>query len=68
MNETSIATPCIKVCLMDPRTDLCFGCGRTRMEIARWSRMDNAERLSVMSGLRLRMLDAGFAQAETSGT
>ena len=44
-------TPCIAVCMMDPRTNLCFGCGRTLPEIARWHRMDSAERLAVMEGL-----------------
>ena len=32
--------------MMDPRTNLCFGCGRTLPEIARWHRMENAERLA----------------------
>ena len=40
----SIETPCIAVCMIDPRTSLCFGCGRTLPEIARWHRIDNAER------------------------
>mgnify|MGYP006333214407 CR=1 FL=1 len=34
--------------MMDPATKLCFGCGRTLPEIARWHRMDRAERLAVM--------------------
>ena len=60
-------TPCIAVCQMDPRTNLCFGCGRTLPEIARWGRMESAERLSIMSTLPQRMLDAGLTPAE-SGT
>jgi uncharacterized protein len=56
----SIETPCIAVCMMDPRTNLCFGCGRTLAEIARWHRMDNAERLTVMAGLPARMEEAGL--------
>ena len=68
MNETRKETPCIAVCLMDPKTDLCFGCGRTLPEIARWGRMDSAERQSIMSSLRQRMLNAGLVQAERSGT
>ena len=65
MNATKIETPCIAVCLMDPRTNLCFGCGRTLPEIARWGRMDSAERQSIMSGLRHRMRDAGLTLAES---
>ena len=55
-------TPCIAVCMMDPKTKLCFGCGRTLPEIARWHRMDSAERLAVMEGLAARMAEAGLEQ------
>jgi uncharacterized protein len=55
-------TPCIAVCMIDPRTKLCFGCGRTLPEIARWHKMDSAERLAVMEGLAARMADAGLVQ------
>ena len=57
-------TPCIAVCIMDPRTSLCLGCGRTLPEIARWHRMDTAERHAVMALLAERMVDAGLAQPE----
>jgi len=53
-------TPCIAVCMMDPKTKLCFGCGRTLPEIARWHRMETAERLAVMEGLAARMAEAGL--------
>ncbi|HVR56039.1 MAG TPA: DUF1289 domain-containing protein [Pseudolabrys sp.] len=53
-------TPCIAVCMMDPKTKLCFGCGRTLPEIARWHRMETAERLAVMEGLAARMVEAGL--------
>ena len=55
-------TPCIAVCMIDPKTSLCFGCGRTLPEIARWHRMDRAERLAVMAQLAARMTDAGLPQ------
>jgi hypothetical protein len=48
--------------MMDPKTKLCFGCGRTLPEIARWHRMESAERLAVMEGLAARMAEAGLAQ------
>jgi predicted Fe-S protein YdhL (DUF1289 family) len=54
-------TPCIAVCLIDPKTHLCLGCGRTLPEIARWHRMESAERLAVMALLPWRMADAGLA-------
>jgi hypothetical protein len=58
-------TPCVAVCMIDPRTNLCLGCGRTLPEIARWGRMDSAERQAVMATLPQRMLDAGLAPADT---
>jgi predicted Fe-S protein YdhL (DUF1289 family) len=60
----STETPCIAVCMMDPRTNLCLGCGRTLPEIARWHRMDNAERLAVMAQLTERMSEAGLVRPE----
>jgi len=54
-------SPCIAVCTMDPKTKLCFGCGRTLPEIARWHSMATAERLAVMEGLAARMTEAGLA-------
>jgi uncharacterized protein len=46
--------------MIDPRTSLCFGCGRTLPEIARWHRMEAAERRGVMAELPQRMADAGL--------
>ena len=66
MSEKQKETPCIAVCLMDPKTNLCVGCGRTLPEIARWGRMESAERLSIMSALPQRMLTAGLSPVETS--
>ena len=59
-------TPCIAVCMMDPRTNLCLGCGRTLPEIARWHRMDSAERQTVMAGLAARMSEAGLVPSGTA--
>jgi predicted Fe-S protein YdhL (DUF1289 family) len=56
----SIETPCIAVCMIDPKTSLCFGCGRTLPEIARWHRIDTAERLAIMELLPARMAEAGL--------
>ena len=57
-------TPCIAVCMIDPRTNLCLGCGRTLPEIARWPRMEGAERQALMATLPQRMLDAGLQPVE----
>jgi predicted Fe-S protein YdhL (DUF1289 family) len=54
-------TPCIAVCMIDPKTSLCLGCGRTLPEIARWHRMESPERQAVMAQLAARMADAELA-------
>jgi predicted Fe-S protein YdhL (DUF1289 family) len=46
--------------MIDPRSSLCFGCGRTLPEIARWHRMESAERHAVMGELSARMAEAGL--------
>jgi uncharacterized protein len=61
-------TPCIAVCMIDPKTSLCFGCGRTLPEIARWHRMERTERLSVMAELADRMAEAGLPQPVPAAT
>jgi predicted Fe-S protein YdhL (DUF1289 family) len=52
--------------MIDPRSNLCFGCGRTLPEIARWHGMENAERQAVMAQLPARMSEAGLVQPETT--
>jgi predicted Fe-S protein YdhL (DUF1289 family) len=49
--------------MIDPKSKLCLGCGRTLPEIARWHRMESAERLAVMDGLAERMAEAGLEPA-----
>lgn len=66
MNHKKKETPCVAVCLIDPKTSLCLGCGRTLPEIARWGRMESNERLSIMATLPQRMRDAGLSPAESS--
>ena len=60
----STESPCIAVCLIDPKTGLCLGCGRTLPEIARWSHLESAERRAIMLGLAQRMTDAGLTPPE----
>ncbi|HEY8566417.1 MAG TPA: DUF1289 domain-containing protein [Beijerinckiaceae bacterium] len=61
-----ISTPCVRVCLLDPETGLCEGCGRTREEIERWVRFSEEERLTIMAGLEERMRRA-FLGADEAG-
>jgi predicted Fe-S protein YdhL (DUF1289 family) len=54
MNPPS--TPCIQVCVIDPLSALCIGCGRTVDEIAAWGGLDEPGRLAIMGGLEARLL------------
>ncbi len=49
-----IATPCVKVCVIDAESGLCMGCLRTLDEVAGWTRLDDAARAGVMADLPLR--------------
>lgn len=48
-------SPCILVCSIDLKTGYCFGCGRTRDEIARWTLYSPEQRSEIMAGLPERM-------------
>lgn len=55
MNCFEIETPCIKVCVVDPDTGFCIGCGRTRGEIAGWLGYSAQERHAVVLALPERV-------------
>jgi len=50
-----ISSPCNKVCTIDPRSQLCLGCGRTLTEIAQWAWLPEAERMRIMTELPARL-------------
>jgi predicted Fe-S protein YdhL (DUF1289 family) len=50
-----IETPCIKLCVVDPETGFCIGCGRTRGEIGAWLDLSSAERHTIVLGLPERV-------------
>ena len=55
----SIATPCIKVCIVDGPSGLCLGCLRTLPEIAAWGRYDDARRAEILAALPSRRAPFG---------
>lgn len=48
-------SPCIRLCVVDPLSGLCAGCGRTLAEIGAWMRLTDGERRSVMDLLPARL-------------
>lgn len=50
----SIATPCVKVCIVDGASSLCLGCYRTLEEIGGWSALTDHQRAEIMAALPAR--------------
>lgn len=48
-------SPCTLICSIDMKTGYCFGCGRTRDEIAGWIDYSDTERQSIMDMLAARL-------------
>jgi predicted Fe-S protein YdhL (DUF1289 family) len=49
-----VATPCVKVCIVDGPTGLCLGCYRTLQEIGGWSALTDERRAQIMAELASR--------------
>jgi len=64
---SDIATPCVKICVIDPETDLCIGCARTRVEIGDWLGMSDAGRMGVMAELPERMANLTLRKKRRGG-
>ena len=47
----AVATPCVKVCIVDGASSLCLGCYRTLSEIGGWSGLTDEERARIMAEL-----------------
>jgi predicted Fe-S protein YdhL (DUF1289 family) len=62
----AIASPCTKVCTIDPRAGLCRGCGRTLDEIARWMSLSESERNRIMTELPQRCAAHGIGPLQPS--
>ncbi len=67
MTLPAIETPCIKICVVDPETGFCIGCGRTRDEIGGWLGMSSAERQAVMAGLPERVATLTIRKTRRGG-
>lgn len=50
----SIATPCVKVCIVDGASGLCLGCFRSLSEIGGWSGLTDEQRAAIMADLPTR--------------
>ena len=50
-----IQSPCIKLCVLEPDSGYCMGCGRTGNEIASWISLSPQEREAVTLQLDHRL-------------
>jgi len=59
---TGIESPCTSVCKMDPDTDYCLGCWRTREEIKVWKESGDDVRMDIIKRLHERREAAGLGR------
>ena len=57
---STIPSPCIDVCQMDPDTGLCRGCLRTIDEIVAWGSASDDVKRAVWMEIRRREADLDF--------
>ena len=55
----TIESPCTRVCILDPGSGFCLGCGRSGEEIGGWSTATPLERRNVMAELPARLARLG---------
>ena len=54
----AIRSPCIKLCVIEPESGYCIGCGRSREEIASWISLSPQQRNTVALLLAMDPQDA----------
>lgn len=66
-NLPAIETPCIKICVVDPETGYCIGCGRTRGEIGDWLALSPEQRRGIMAILPERVANLTLRKTRRGG-
>jgi len=56
MTDAAADSPCIKTCVLDPKTGYCIGCGRTAAEIGAWTTFEASDRARVLGTLPERLV------------
>ncbi|WP_082992772.1 DUF1289 domain-containing protein [Erythrobacter sp. QSSC1-22B] len=54
-SKLSVPSPCVDVCIFDPATSWCIGCGRTRAECRQWRSAPRKELRALQAQLVKRM-------------
>jgi uncharacterized protein len=50
----TVESPCVGVCRLAETAAVCVGCHRTLSEIAAWIRLDEMEKLRVLTAIKKR--------------
>jgi predicted Fe-S protein YdhL (DUF1289 family) len=53
--EPQVPSPCVSVCVMDPRSAVCTGCWRSLEEIGAWSRLSDEAKRQVWQRIQQRV-------------
>ncbi len=67
ISHQSIETPCVKICVIEPETGYCIGCGRTRMEISDWIAMTPLARHGIILALPERVATLTMRKTRRGG-
>jgi predicted Fe-S protein YdhL (DUF1289 family) len=59
-----IESPCLRICSLDPASNLCMGCGRTIEEITHWYGMGDDKRSRIMAELPARLASLRAANSK----
>ncbi len=57
-------SPCTNLCMIDPETGLCDGCGRTLDEISEWGWMSAEQKLTILRRIGKEPAHGGEAGGE----
>jgi uncharacterized protein len=67
MSEPLPPSPCLGICIMDPRTRQCRGCLRTIEEIAAWYEATPTEKRALIAVLDARRAAIERERAQKNG-
>ena len=65
--RNEVDSPCVNICIIHPRANICTGCFRSIDEISSWSNMSESERKGIIKELpnrssKLRVRRGGRAK------
>lgn len=59
--DRSVPSPCVGLCTLNAKTELCDGCFRSMDEIREWIIMPREEKLEALDEIQLRKKKLGIA-------